>query len=277
MTAIELAVEKYVQIQVKEGKLDKSQEELINGGIDITVYELFTGTPPHLYLASDSKLMECFDKIENNPDNYFAYCAFKENDAPMYKNHAYTLKSIEKDASGSKNAVIINPWDSSETYTIPLEKFRNNLFCMLIGGNPAEPDENLQSDYDKQKAVVEARLIGFKIKNAILSDDEETLKEALNKINQNTVLHLLDFYPSIIIRLDSYKSGWGNGNAKKHLIMPIINALVQKAEAKKIDSNLIENFKNVCINQELDAFLYTNAEKINAEVIKLKSSIEEKE
>lgn len=52
MTAIELAVEKYAHLQVKEGKLDKSADKLISGGIDISVYELFYGKiPASLYYA----------------------------------------------------------------------------------------------------------------------------------------------------------------------------------------------------------------------------------
>lgn len=276
MTAIELAVEKYAQLQVKEGKLDKSADKLISGGIDISVYELFTGKSPHLYIMPDSRLTDCFDKIEKNPGEYAIYCSFLKDEDSMYKDHAYTLKSIEKNENGSKNAVLLNPWDSSKTYTVPFEDFKNNLQVMLIGENPACPEENLKSGYDEQKLITEARLLSSQIKTSIISDDEKALKESLKRINKDNILYLLNFYPSVITMLDSYKSGWGNGNAKKSLIMPIINTLIEKAESKKLDASVIQNFKNVCINQELDAFLYTDAEKINSEVKKLKHLIEEK-
>lgn len=133
------------------------------------------------------------------------------------------------------------------------------------------PWKNLKSGYDEQKLITEARLLSSQIKTSIISDDEKALKESLKRI-----LYLLNFYPSVITMLDSYKSGWGNGNAKKSLIMPIINTFIEKAESKKLDASVIQNFKNVCINQELDAFLYTDAEKINSEVKKLKHLIEEK-
>ena len=64
---------------------------------------------------------------------------------------------------------------------------------------------------------------------------------------------------------------------KKELILPIINAVIEKAKTKNIDAKVIENFTQICVNQELDALFYTNAEKINKEVKKIMELIEGKE
>ena len=226
MTAIELAVEKYADLKVKDGNLDKTADTLLDGGIGITMQELLTGVKPHFYYNGDTKLEECFDKIQENPGEYSIYTAFLNDAPPLYKDHAYTLKTIEEDINGNKKAVLINPWDSSEIIDVPFDKFKSNMHFLLLSDNPDSPDENLKSNYDLQKEIIEARLLGSGIKKNLLDDNEQNLKKELGRINKDNVAHLLKFYPSIITMLDSYKSGWGNGKAKKELILPIINAVI---------------------------------------------------
>lgn len=91
-----------------------------------------------------------------------------------------------------------------------------------------------------------------------------------NNINKDNVLLLLNIKPDFIGYLDNYKSGWGQGKEKKALIMPIINALIQKAEEEEISNEIIANFKNKCL-KELDAKFYTNEKVIIQEIDKLKS------
>ena len=67
---------------------------------------------------------------------------------------------------------------------------------------------------------------------------------------------------SIIDDLDKYKWGWGNGKAKKELIMPIITALALRAQEAGIDS---KEFKEICI-RELDATFYTKENIIKEQI-----------
>ena len=158
MTAIELAVEKYAELKAKEGKLDKAQDELIDGALKVSMQELMTGKRPHYFRFGDTKLDEIFKKIEQNPGEYSIYTSFLEDSPPMYKEHAFTLKSIEKDKNGNKIVTLINPWDSSQTVTVPFEKYKYNMQWMLLSENPAAPDESLDSTYDKRMKIMKSRM-----------------------------------------------------------------------------------------------------------------------
>lgn len=76
---------------------------------------------------------------------------------------------------------------------------------------------------------------------------------------------LLDVKPDFIRFLDEYKSGWGKGKEKKQLILPIINALAEKAKEVGVDNKTITEFKTKC-NKELDAIFYTDEKVIQKEV-----------
>ena len=84
-------------------------------------------------------------------------------------------------------------------------------------------------------------------------------------VNKDNVLLLLDVKPDFIQFLDKYKSGWGKGEEKKQLILPIINALAEKAKDAEIDGNVINDFKTKC-NKELNAIFYTDEKFIQKEV-----------
>ena len=90
-------------------------------------------------------------------------------------------------------------------------------------------------------------------------------KSGMSKVNKDNVIKLLEKYPDLIKDLDTYKSGWGNGEDKKTLIEPIINALVQRAQEAKLDKNTIENFRKKCM-KELDAIFYTDIDIVITEV-----------
>ena len=84
-------------------------------------------------------------------------------------------------------------------------------------------------------------------------------------VNKENVLLLLDVKPDFIRFLDEYKSGWGKGKEKKQLILPIINALAEKAKEVGVDNKTITEFKTKC-NKELDAIFYTDEKVIQKEV-----------
>ena len=90
-------------------------------------------------------------------------------------------------------------------------------------------------------------------------------KSAMDKVNKDNVVKLLKTYPGLIRDLDTYKSGWGNGDDKKTLIEPVINALTERAREAKIDNNTITQFRKNCM-KELDAMFYTNIDVVISEV-----------
>ena len=93
-------------------------------------------------------------------------------------------------------------------------------------------------------------------------------KTAMNKLTKDNILSFLEKEPDIILLLDRYKSGLFNGNDKKELILPIINALAEKAKERNIDDEIVEQFKKTC-NKELDAVFYTDEKIIQNEVEKI--------
>ncbi len=94
-------------------------------------------------------------------------------------------------------------------------------------------------------------------------------------VNKDNVLLLLELKPDFIEFLDNYKSGWGKGKEKKSLILPVINAVAEKAKEKGIEKNIIEEYTKKC-NKELDALIYTNEKVIQSEVEKMVKLIREK-
>ena len=148
MLAIELAVEKYARKQITDGKLGKSPEKAIDGGIDRNMMYLLSGTPTHDFHQKDPYIDSALDKILNNPHKYCAYCSFKENTEHLTLNHAYSIKEIKKDSNGNKVVVLINPQDSLEPETVPYEEFRSNLQLLVVQDDPKNPDETLKSEID---------------------------------------------------------------------------------------------------------------------------------
>lgn len=101
----------------------------------------------------------------------------------------------------------------------------------------------------------------------------DEIKNAMNNVNKDNVTTFLNKQPDIITKLDKYKSGIGNGEDKKALILPIIKALTAKAQDHHINANTINNFITTC-TKELDATFYTNADVISSEVNKMKALVE---
>jgi len=111
------------------------------------------------------------------------------------------------------------------------------------------------------------------IKDEYMKNNNSSNEPNTKDINKDNVLLLLDIKPNFIEYLDKSKSGWGNGKKKKALIMPIITALIQKAEEQEISPKVIEDFKNQCL-KELDAKFYTDEKVIIQEVDKLRSILQ---
>jgi len=148
MLAIELAVEKYAKKQIEAGKLDKSSDKAIVGGIDRNMLYLLSGKPSHDFHAKDKNIDSALDKIMANSTKYSSYCAFQNDTEHLSNYHAYTIKEIKKDLSGNKFVVLINPQDSESPEIVPYEEFRNNLRLLVVLDNPANPDNTLKSEID---------------------------------------------------------------------------------------------------------------------------------
>lgn len=283
MLVIELAVEKYAKELITSGKLDKPEDVAITGGIGISSVELLTGSKTHKFPEKDRFMDKALEKIYDNPGDYAVYCSFIDNKDDMYNNHAYTIKKIGIDLDGNKSAILINPWDSSEEIVIPYDKFRANLKYLAVNEDPKHPDKDLKSEFevitDTLIGYKESSLIARKITNSLHKGDDKSLQDNMNKITRDNVMPLMEkgSMKNIIKQLDDYKSGWGNGKAKKNLILPLINALAEKAELEHVDKNVIAEFLKICVNQELDAFLYTDADVITEQTKKIIKLIKEKE
>ena len=175
----------------------------------------------------------------------------------------------------------------------------NTTYNALKKSVPAEHDTIRQQDHEQRlkslKDIKNRRIaeetkrknekIDYEVKNIMsglkfLKDDiksnEERFgpdlylnynnyKSAMDKVNKDNVVKLLKTYPGLIRDLDTYKSGWGNGDDKKALIEPVINALTERAREAKIDNNTITQFRKNCM-KELDAMFYTNIDVVISEV-----------
>ena len=278
MLAIELAVEKYAKLRIEQGKLDKDTDKVLDGGIGISAAELISKTKQHIFSHNKGISDNILNKIEDNKGVYAVRCSFKEDKPPFYEKHGYTFKSIDVDKSGNKIVTLINPWDSSKVIKVPYDKFKSNVNILAIYDDPKHPDKNLTSPHElmaKDIKEKQCRMILNTLYHGINKGDDELVQKAVNSINKDNILSFTEneYSENIIKNLDKYKSGWGQGKDKKALILPIINALIEKAEEEGIDKKAVENFKKICINQELDAAFYTNSDKITKEVQKMKSLI----
>ena len=114
-----------------------------------------------------------------------------------------------------------------------------------------------------------------KIKNAISTNNLKSLTCDFATFNSNTIIAVLEHYPNIVILFDKEASGWGNGNYKRQLIHPIINALSGKAKEVGINQEIISEFEKKCYN-ETNAIFYTDEKVIQSEVEKMVNLIKSK-
>lgn len=225
----------------------------------------------------------------------------REKDDPVHGNHSYALKEIVY----GKYVTVIDPYHSDQEIRLSWDKFMYDVESLYINSKddtarkslenalPQDYYEKRQEDLDnlyndkakrqREQAEIKQRNEQERIRletNSILDDvgwdllsiknefSYTNIQNLMNKINKDTVLPVLKAKPDLILTLDDYKSGWGNGDAKKALMTPIIDSLAEKAADKNINPKLINEFKTKCF-KELDATFYTDEKIIQAEVEKM--------
>ena len=241
-------------------------------------------------------------------DHYKDLFGQRAEDDVVHGSHAYAIKRL----TYGKEVVVIDPYHADEEIKIPWKKFIDDVETIFAEGEddktneelkqalPKDYDEVIRKDREERKLTLknineEIKALQEKEKlfvinrkfdeimnsyswkmlesnNKIAFDDVKTNME---KIDKDTVLKVLDAKPNLIIKLDKYMSGWGSGKNKKEIIIPIINALIEKASEVGIDKNIINDFNNSCV-KELDAWFYTNGEVIQREVEKMVKLITQK-
>lgn len=249
--------------------------------------------------------------ISQNFDKTSTVCTFnhykdiggRAEDDPVHGNHAYAIKKIIY----GKEVAVVDPYHADKEIKLSWNKFINDVERVTVASKDEktklELEQALPKDYakirqkdldERQRSLAEIEKNQNRLKNEmkqiqtekevkdicynlngrLLKDNFSDIKEAVSKINQDNVVKVLNNSDSdLTLKLDKYKSGWGNGKDKKALIEPIINALTESAKEKGIHANTIDSFKNTCM-KELNATFYTNATIISKEVIKMKSLIE---
>lgn len=250
----------------------------------------------------------------NNPGKYALTCNFSnipdatgtraKNDI-IHGNHLYSIKKI----IFGKKAIITDPYDSSKEINLPWNKFKNELGALYA--SPSSPEDRKQlknhlpegyeaiiakdlndrleykkkledeekareKAYKKQKTDLQVEDICSKLNELTYGKlaNESTIKLGIESIDKDNVIQVLKNSNQLITKLDEYRSGWGNGQEKKALIEPIINALAQRAREIGITRDKVENFKKICIEQELNAIFYTNEKVISSEVQNMQKLIE---
>ena len=250
--------------------------------------------------------------LSNNSQSYAITCTFnalkdmfgerKSND-PVHGNHAYAITEMVY----GKFVIITDPYDSSKEIKLSWDKFRNDVESIYVAteneNQKANFEKNLPNNYketyqkylDKCYSDIEqikkdeiAKKEQFIKINAEINKQNliksfykleypkyiyDDFKDLLPLINKEIVIEILDKYSSNIIKkLDNATFGWGNGNKKKELIMPIINSLIELASEKGVAIEKIDDFEKIC-KKELNALIYTDIDIVINEVNNLVSEI----
>ena len=274
--AMELAVEKYLKLY--RNQEDKKSGEAINGnGLNTAEFaELLSGEKANLYYslpAQNSFLTEVkrsydekkriLEEIEKNPGKYAVSIGFTGTtfDGVMIGNHAYQLQKVITEKN-KKYVILVNPHNSSEKIKMDLDKFIQYSGLISITEPPNEKTNyNLMSDLDRDRAFIERlkylnESIG-KMENA-KDLDLEQIKDLTKLMNKNNVKYLTKSNLILLIyACDKLKSGWGNGEEKKVLIAPIVDAYCEYAKEQGVAESIIQEVKTACV-KELDAMFYTD-------------------
>ena len=262
------------------------------------------------YISNNHKNMSITLTISNKKDALGG----RDKDDPVHGNHSYAVKdfaygryiTISDPYNAGKDIKLSWSKFLSEEVTLffsfennkELQNF-NNALPENYDNKVKEVQKESQAKIDaydkeqKEKKAAEAkeqfeitqkanwqRIEGIfgkdKLKSKLIIDTTSYNESTTTCINKYNVMKFIDKYgSSSIIKLDDAASGWGLGKVKKNLILPIINALADKAKEMKINSKTIGDFKNKC-NKELDATFYTNEKVIQSEVEKMVKLIKSK-
>lgn len=225
---------------------------------------------------------------------------YREKDDPVHGMHSYCVKKIVY----GKYVILSDPYDSGKDIKISWEHFTTDeclvLFCSTENAEADAKLENaLPKNYRTSEKLRAEQVEQRKAKEEQERIDEENrakkeLLELEQKRNWDNIIQifgedgkkkLVDWNPStppinkhnvmnffkkygteIIAKVDQDVRGWGNGDAKKTYIIPMIESLAELAKEKGIEQSKIDSFKKICIDQELDAWFYTNEKVIVNEV-----------
>lgn len=260
VAALELAFKKHYGGNIEGSNLRERE-----------IVELLCGEATS-HRADFIKGMDNFDKlvneIEKNPNKYVAVIGFRNDTKNLMSEHSYMVKKITTDRNGKKWVHLVNPWNSSKVQKVSLNEVKNNLNSLDL----IEPTKNGNADLDSNSVKMWSNYerncrhekLYNPISDGIFMGTEDDVKSSIANINKDNILDLFntkEVISDVITALDKYKSGWGNGKAKKELIMPLVNALCLKAEDRGIDEEVITQTKNIC-EKELDAIVYTNEKTI---------------
>ena len=307
MIAMELAVEKYL---IKFGHLyedrkqdigTKSGDAITGNGLSSAEFvELLSGKQAnkHCAIPPQSNLMDegersyneklrMLTEVENHPGEYLVEVSFQGNaiDGVIYGNHAYQVKKIITEG-GKKYAILVNPWNSSEEIKMKLDKLIYYSDLLTITENPdAKPNPNLRPDIEielensKLIANMFSELIEKVRNNKIKDTDMNKVKKAIEAVNSENIQDLFtdkDIIYFIIKCFDKIKYGWGNGEEKKELIAPLVDAYCEYAAQKGVEEDTIKDVRKACY-KELDALLYTDEDLIIEKLQLLFDKIKEKD
>lgn len=227
-----------------------------------------------------------FEEILKKPDEYAIYCSFKtinacSNGTMLFSGHAYSIHSFEKDENGEVIALVSDPRKSEAFLKIPLEDLKANLFHLNIMHKSSSGENKLKTNEYSQKHF-EALQKSLLLSQLAAKGDKAGVKSLINSLTTENISAFIGSFdePVVLIKiLDGLEFGWGNGNAKKELIKPIIDKLCDRAKELDVSQEYIEEIKSRCYT-ELDAMFYTDEKVIGEEIARLLnivSSIEYKD
>lgn len=258
MAALEIAFRKQL------GSID-------GGGDEDKVVAMLCGktTTRTGYKLMNDNIEKLLNEIEKNPGKYAATIGIDHDTKHLYGNHAYQIKRVSTDTKGNKWVYVVNPWDSSKTIKVSLKEIKGSYFNITISEVGTKSSTKTKPSNERNTRA------GLNLIMAIIDENTTKAKEIIDKTPIMTLFYDVKEIDSIISLLDVYKSGWGNGKAKKELIAPLVDKLCAKARQVGVPSKLIQETKNTCY-KELDATFYTDEKVIISALEKLYRSIKQR-
>ena len=234
------------------------------------------------YTNIDEKV---YNTIEKNPSKHVIIIGFSQDFDKFYTKHSYQLKKIVTEDNGIKMAYLVNPWDSSKIEKIPLDKLKKMMQSLNIidlkDSQKLESNKKIKAKTDNGVSMRSKMSDYISVIKKQGNDCEEytDLKKILSDTNETNIMYLINSektLSTIIKEFDNIEYGWGHGQLKKELMMPIINMLCKRAFIVGVNNQNICNVKNICM-KELDANIYTDENKIINALVSLYRQIKQKE
>lgn len=253
MIALELATEKLSKQMVKKGIAERVDDfdEIIGYPSYLTNIVIDKNNIDNRYM-SISKLLTGRDRVEvdfleqgekagnvlkyiaQNPQKVAGVCTFnhfkdifgsRAKDDPVHGNHAYAIKKIVY----GKEAVVVDPYNSNKTITIPWKKFvedletvyiatdSNNTFKNVRSTLPPNHDKIRQANFEEgqnqlKKLAAKQAATQNRIKNEEINFEVNNILRSLKPLKGDIQSNKERWSPNLYLNFDDYKTAMSKVN-----------------------------------------------------------------